>query len=90
MSKIKFIILACFIIAVAVTGVNISQNHNSMDVLIADISILAQASECCNATQTDEHCGMKKNWDEDGACCETSDSECDMCILSNYRKCKSS
>lgn len=88
-NKIRFIVLACFITAVAVTGVNLSQTHSSLDVSLADISILAQAeaeSGCCVAYSTDEHCGMKKDWDATGACCKPAGA-CDKCILSNYREC---
>ncbi len=90
-NKIRFIVLACFITAVAVSGVNLSQNHNSLDVSLADISVLAQAeaeSGCCVAHSTDEHCGMKRTTDAQGICCKASQDPCDKCILSNYRECK--
>ena len=44
-SKIRFIIVACFIAGVAVTGFNMAQNHNSLDVSLADIAVMARADD---------------------------------------------
>jgi len=42
-SKIRLIILACFITGVAVTGFHMAQNNQSMGVSLADIAVMARA-----------------------------------------------
>jgi hypothetical protein len=89
-TKIKILIVSCVIAAAAVTGFNLAQNSNNMDVTLADISLMAMArgeSGCCIAYSVDEHCGMKKEWDDTGPCCQSSDTACDKCIMKKYREC---
>ena len=42
-SKIKILIVSCVIAAAAVTGFNMAQNSNNMDVSLADIAVMARA-----------------------------------------------
>ena len=42
-SKIRFIIVACFIAGIAVTGFNMAQNNQSTGVSLADIAVMARA-----------------------------------------------
>ena len=42
-SKIRLIILACFIAGVAVTGFHMAQNNQRMGVSLADIAVMAMA-----------------------------------------------
>ena len=44
-SKIRFIIVACFIAGVAVTGFNMAQNNQSTGVSLADIAVMAKAND---------------------------------------------
>ena len=71
-SKIRFIILACFIAGVAVTGFNMAQNNQSTGVSLADILMLAKAGG--EAPCTDGICS--KNWvlcyDGEGNACPNS------------------
>ena len=42
-TKIKILIVSCVIAAAAVTGFNMAQNSNNMDVTLADIAVMARA-----------------------------------------------
>ena len=42
-TKIKIFIVSCVIASVAVTGFNLAQNSNNMDVTLADIAVMASA-----------------------------------------------
>ena len=91
-TKIKILIVSCVIAAATVTGFNLAQNSNNMDVTLADIALMAKArgeSGCCTAYSTDEHCGMERATDDNGICCKASSDPCDKCIMSNYRECAS-
>ena len=42
-TKIKILIVSCVIAAAAVTGFNLAQNSNNMNVTLADIAVMARA-----------------------------------------------
>ena len=44
-TKIKILIVSCVIAAAAVTGFNMAQNSNNMDVTLADIAVMARADD---------------------------------------------
>ena len=70
--KIRFIIVACFIAGVAVTGFNMAQNNQNTGVSLADILMLAKAGG--EAPCTDGIC--YRNWldclDGEGNTCPDS------------------
>ena len=86
--KIRFIIVACFIAGVAATGFNISQNHKSLDVSLADLAVMAKADgesggDCLGSTYIDRHpktgntfyCEANGKW-LTSQTCETGGSGC--------------